>query len=772
MNRDIIELRQVVKKLVPMLAGKDMIVTQVGTNAFVEADPITRKPRRVNIPNIPDNAESSFIRAIQGFIDHEIGHVLVTDWQFYGGENLTQRDLRDPKVRRLMSLHNMIEDTMIEREMAKIFPGSRRNISDLRKHFIAKVTKPAVDGAKNAREAFDYLIIVALRALAGHEEFKDYMDKDGHWTNPFIEAMVAGLSKETLERLPTLTTTKETLEVARELEKVLYPPVPPQQSDESGGDESESEPSDGESQDKPDKKAGKGDGDGERDHSESEPGEPGEPDDADGDDKDDAKGKGGKKDDEQSGEDVDDSESGGEGEDDADGDDGDTEGKGDDDSEDTDGDASEDGGEGEDGEDTDGEDTDGEGDDGDGSEDADGDGDGDGGEGEDGEGDVKGASDDDASEGDGQKAAGAGAPEQVVDTGEFEAGDLDNPGGQDNAAGGGIGGGAAKMDFEDDAFEEADLSRQMSALIQREMIEAIKESDYNIYTRDYDRIETPVVGEIKKNWVPELEEQTRQMTGKMQKDIERMLAAQTSVVKTPGYRTGRLHAPNLHRLIGGDDRVFNRKHEHRFKDTAVTLLVDNSGSMSGEKLLTAMIAAYALASTLERVKIACEVIGFTTCEPEMSVREQTRMHQEVQDMRARGIRFHRLWPVYMPIYKGFDERITSDVKKRIAHKARAQTSLGGNIDGESLEYAAIRLLRRREKRKVIMVLSDGHPAGAENADGHLKMMTEKVAAAGIDLVGIGIKDSAVRRFYDKTVVLNNVEELPGMVMTELRAILS
>jgi hypothetical protein len=230
LQKEIRELREVITKLVPLLAGRGLTVSQRGAQAYVVANPRTNKPERVNIPSIPDNASPDFIKAIQGFIDHEVAHVLITDFDIYAqpkAYGFKQSERNHPRFKRLVNFHNIWEDTMIEREMVRIFPGSAKNIHELRNHFIAKITKPAVDGAADAKEAFAYLMVVVARALAGHVEFQEYMDREGHWSNPYVKEMVDGLKEETKKALPRLKTTRETLEVALELDRLLYPTQDP-----------------------------------------------------------------------------------------------------------------------------------------------------------------------------------------------------------------------------------------------------------------------------------------------------------------------------------------------------------------------------------------------------------------------------------------------------------------------------------------------------------------------------------------------------------------
>jgi len=730
MNREIVELREVITKLVPLLTGKGLTVTQRGSQAYVKTDPRTLKPVSVNIPNISDNATPEFLRAIQGFIDHEVAHVLFTDWKYYGRAP-DEKQLRDPKVKRFMNIHNMVEDTMIEKEILKVFPGSSRNLSEVRNYFLSKITTPALAAAKSDKEKFQYLLVPALRALAGHSEFQDFMDENDYWSFPPMKAFVDALSPKALGLLKTATTTKETLEVAEELEIVLHPPQPEMPSmpspDCEDGDDSE----DGESQDKPDKKAGKGNGDGERDHEDSEPGEGEDDPDENGD------GEDGEEDD---GDDGDE-------EDDKDAKDGKKPEKDDEKSEDDEGAG---GDEGEDGTpDDDDDEEDGTSNDEDGDEQPI---------------DFNGSEQNSDVIPDGLDGGGVG---------DIEVGSNHDADEDESSAGGGVGNGAAKsmFDFEDDAFNEADMSSQISILISDAAVEAMNEADYNVFTRELDRIEPlNVPGNINSKWVPEMEESVRSMTGRMQKDIERMLASQSHVIRTPGHKNGKLHSPSLFRVSQGDARVFSQKQEHRSKDTAVTLLIDNSGSMHGPKMELAMLSGYALSSTLDRVSIAHEVLGFTTGDyygVPNSLMEAMR-----KDAVNSGIKYDRVEPIIMPIYKEFDERITAVVKQRMAYAKNAQRGLNGNIDGESLEYAASRLIKRREKRKVMLVLSDGQPAGSSRAGPHLSTIVQKLGKMGIECIGIGIMSHAVARYYPQYVVLNDVNQLPGEVMSALKKILT
>lgn len=761
MRKEIVELREVISKLVPMLVGRKIKVTQEGSKAYVVTDVVTRKPKRVNIPMVPDNAEPDFIAAVQGFIDHEVAHCLFTDWD----ELL--RVVGDPNSsdynEKLASLANIVEDTMIERRIVEVFPGARWNLERLHSHFIVKIAKPALASVKgDPVKEFERLIVPMTRALAGHVAFEEFMDREGYWQHPVVDAVMRALGPENVARFKKIKSTAEAIELARELEKILFPPQ--QQQQQQGGAGGQQQQQQGKSQDKPDKKAGAGNGTGERDHSESEGDEDGEGSDAQS-GQSGSKGKkgGGKK---AKADDKDNA--------DAENEAGDGSGDSDESGEQDQEGASGKDGEGEDGSDAGDDEADGQNDgkaggqnDGNESENAQdaGDGSDDDAEDEDGQGDGSGEEEGEEDEDDG--ARGKAKNEVVNDGGQADPGELiDN---SEGSGGGGVGNVAVKktvFDFADVDLKDADLSRQIAIRLSEQAKKQLENSDYNVFSRDYDRIETlQVPNTMNPRWITQIEEQCLQMVGKMQKDIERMMAAMSRTVRVPGLRSGRLHAPSLHRLRVNDDRVFSRKHEHKSKETAVTLLIDNSGSMQGKKIELAMTAGYALASTLERVGMASEVIGFTTgC----GDRNYYALRSAVQED---GGFYHRFMPIVMPIYKEFDERINSVVKARIAYMAYAQLGMVANIDGESLEYAAIRLMKRREPRKVILVLSDGAPSGAQNAGAHLKKVAADLNKMGIDCVAIGIQDDSVRHFYDRYVVLKDARELPGLVMNELRSIL-
>lgn len=265
----------------------------------------------------------------------------------------------------------------------------------------------------------------------------------------------------------------------------------------------------------------------------------------------------------------------------------------------------------------------------------------------------------------------------------------------------------------------------------------------------------------------DIEGKTEHMVGPLQKDLERAISARSLASWENGRRSGKLHSANLARLATHDPRVFRRKHENRSKDVAVSLVIDMSGSMHGGKILLATQAAYALASVLERLRITHEVICFTTGK---AVADESLIRAEEAKM---GRRYTRNEALYMPVLKNYGERFGVDVRSRFGWLPNTST-MRNNVDGESVEIAARRLLSRKENGKVMIVLSDGYPAASGDSgklNDHLKEVVKESMRAGINVVGIGIQSDSVKSFYPKSVVINDVDELPKTVIQELRHLL-
>ena len=200
-------LRNKVAKLVNILSGKQLRVTQRGDSAYVLYDN-NQRPYLVNVPNVPENAPEELLIAIEGFLDHEVGHVLFTNPEMLATAKLTGH----------ASLFNMVEDVRVERKMCEKFAGSAKNVDDAGKYVIRKVIDKWTSKALNEGTPLDSVLIgSAIRAWSGHGVFVDYM-KDKWHLIPELEARIGEYCREALKNIDT---SKDALDIAKELKRRL-----------------------------------------------------------------------------------------------------------------------------------------------------------------------------------------------------------------------------------------------------------------------------------------------------------------------------------------------------------------------------------------------------------------------------------------------------------------------------------------------------------------------------------------------------------------------
>lgn len=309
-------------------------------------------------------------------------------------------------------------------------------------------------------------------------------------------------------------------------------------------------------------------------------------------------------------------------------------------------------------------------------------------------------------------------------------------------------------DATDDVFE-----RIAARLLPRVAEAALARAVYRVYSTDDDRAElVRVRGDAP---VAEIERLTASMTGTIQKNLERAFAARKLSHVTPGRRSGKLRASALYRLASGDVRVFEKREPALVAHAAVSLLIDCSGSMAGAPMRLAAVSAYALSTVLARLGVPFEVAGFTTL--------------KIASAPLDWERWSRFEPLYMPLFKRFEDRWDAPARERLASLLTFPVSrMRNNVDGECVERAAARLALRPEGRRILIVLSDGEPAAEgwlADQEAHLAAVTASLPRRGIDAIGLGIMSEAVERFYPKHVVIHRLEDLPGTVVRELHALI-
>ncbi|MGR3323412.1 MAG: cobaltochelatase subunit CobT [Pseudooceanicola sp.] len=260
--------------------------------------------------------------------------------------------------------------------------------------------------------------------------------------------------------------------------------------------------------------------------------------------------------------------------------------------------------------------------------------------------------------------------------------------------------------------------------------------------------------------------------GRLANKLQRRLQAQQNRSWEFDREEGILDAGRLARVVANPTTPLSFKVEKdtEFRDTVVTLLLDNSGSMRGRPISIAAICADVLARTLERCDVKVEILGFTT----RAWKGGQSREKWLADGRPQQP--GRLNDLRHIIYKSAD-----------APLRRARANLGlmmkegllkENIDGEALEWAHRRMVARRETRKILMVISDGAPVDdstlsvnpANYLEKHLRdviAMVERRKAVELLAIGIG---HDVTRYYDRAVTITDVEQLAGAMTEQLAAL--
>ena len=264
----------------------------------------------------------------------------------------------------------------------------------------------------------------------------------------------------------------------------------------------------------------------------------------------------------------------------------------------------------------------------------------------------------------------------------------------------------------------------------------------------------------------------------IRRKIERALLAKLNRGWDQGREIGRLDNKRLVSAFNGRPNVYKQQEPIPEMDTALQLLIDCSGSMSGKRIRLAQEVAIALAEAIDKTQVEYEILGFTSHSVKGSLPQTT---EEC---------FHnwaRLGNLHHYIFKPFNERL---VNRKAALGKIVGVGLAGNDDSESLQWANFRLSKRPEKRKVMIVLSDGAPATvgwdgdwyrkkegiypdkdpmglAMSGARHLRFVIDEIAKEGTEIIGIGIRTDAVKRYYPNYVVVNNLADLQKETLNKL-----
>ena len=302
--------------------------------------------------------------------------------------------------------------------------------------------------------------------------------------------------------------------------------------------------------------------------------------------------------------------------------------------------------------------------------------------------------------------------------------------------------------------------------------------NYKVYLSDHDEeiaaedLAEPVELERLRAYLDQQLEPLKGAVSRLANKLQRRLQAQQNRSWEFDLEEGTLDAGRLARVVANPTTPLSFKVEKdtEFRDTCVTLLLDNSGSMRGRPISIAAICADVLARTLERCNVKVEILGFTTRAWKGGLAREAWLND------GRPAQPGRLNDLRHIIYKSAD-----------APWRRTRPNLGlmmkegllkENIDGEALEWAHRRMVHRPEARKILMVISDGAPVDdstlsvnpANYLEKHLRdviAMVERKRAVELLAIGIG---HDVTRYYDRAVTITDVEQLAGAMTEQLAAL--
>ncbi|WP_149538966.1 cobaltochelatase subunit CobT [Siccirubricoccus phaeus] len=309
----------------------------------------------------------------------------------------------------------------------------------------------------------------------------------------------------------------------------------------------------------------------------------------------------------------------------------------------------------------------------------------------------------------------------------------------------------------------------------KEVVQTDDSSRYHAFTAQFDEIveaddlcDPEELGRLRQ----QLDQQLSHLQGvvsKLANRLQRRLLAQQQRAWEFDLEEGTLDAARLARIVANPmlSLSYKREREADFRDTVVSLLIDNSGSMRGRPITVAAMCSDILARTLERCAVKTEILGFTT----RAWKGGQSREKWVQDGKPRNP--GRLNDLRHVIYKAADAPWRR-ARKNLGLMLR-EGLLKENIDGEALEWAYKRLRNRPEHRRILMVISDGAPVDdstlSVNPGNYLERHLRKVIAdiegrGDVELIAIGIGHD-VTRYYRRAVTIVDAEELGGTMMKKL-----
>ena len=299
--------------------------------------------------------------------------------------------------------------------------------------------------------------------------------------------------------------------------------------------------------------------------------------------------------------------------------------------------------------------------------------------------------------------------------------------------------------------------------------------DYKVFTKEFDEIlraenieNLDEILKLRKN----LDQQLisfKDLITKLANKLQRQLMAKQNRSWEFDLEDGLLDSSKLTRVVVDpyNSLSFKKEKDFEFKDTVVTLLIDNSGSMRGRPITIAALCADILSRTLERCSVKVEILGFTT------KNWKGGLSRELWNKNGKLKNPGRLNDLRHIIYKSADTHWRQS-KKNLGLMLK-EGLLKENIDGEAISWAYNRIKKRTEERKIIMVISDGAPVddstlsvnSGDYLEKHLKKIVKQIENGNeAEILAIGIGHD-VSRYYDKAIKISDVQELGDVMINEL-----
>ncbi len=336
-----------------------------------------------------------------------------------------------------------------------------------------------------------------------------------------------------------------------------------------------------------------------------------------------------------------------------------------------------------------------------------------------------------------------------------------------------------EYDFTEHQLEEnlvdVDSEKENSENLMQKIKNENSELEYKIFTSKFDEVAKAEnlegldeIIKLRKN----LDQQLisfQDLITKLANKLQRQLLASQKRAWEFDLEEGLLDTSKLTRVIIDpySSLSFKKEKDYEFKDTVVTLLIDNSGSMRGRPITIAAICADILSRTLERCSVKVEILGFTT--KNWKGGQSREYWNKNKKPKSPG----RLNDLRHIIYKSADTQWR--ISKNNLGLMLKEGLLKENIDGEAINWAFSRLKKRREERKILMVISDGAPVddstlsvnSGDFLEKHLKKTVKHIETkSDIEILAIGIGHD-VSRYYSKAIKISDVQELGDVMIEQL-----